>query len=117
MFLTTQEVANLRNYINDLERDIEIERENTIYEKNKLSACEASFRDKVNSFTSELKERGKEIASKDEEIAEWKGRHANCERYAKKLEKKGWLFGNRTFTFIFDAAIFTAMMWAGEQTE
>jgi chromosome segregation ATPase len=113
MFLTTQEMDELRHYIEDLERNLEIERENVKHEHNRLRACENSLSEKINNFTAELKERGDEIASKDDEIGEWKERHQNCEKYAKKLERKGWLFGNRTFTFIFDAVIFTGIMWAG----
>lgn len=115
MFLTMQEMDELRNYIEDLERDIKTERENVKHEKNELQICEDKIRDKVDNFTAELKERGDEIASKDDEIKEWKERHEGCEKYAKKLEQKGWLFGNRTFTFIFDAAIFAGIVWAGGQ--
>lgn len=108
----------MRTYIEELEKDLAKAEEATKHQKALVQICQGTMTEKVDSFTTELAERQKEIGWKDSEISEWTRRHEDCEKYARKLEKRsgGGFWNNRTVTFLTDAAVIGVASWAWANT-
>lgn len=118
VFMTHEELADFRAYTEGLEKDFAKAEEEATHQGNLKSTCETTLKDKVDSFTAELKERSEQIQWKDKEILEWKGRFEESEEYARKLRKRagGGFWNNRTVTFISDAIMLGAASWAWANT-
>ena len=118
VFMTHEELTNLRADMEKLETDLAKAEEEALHQTNLKGACETSLKEKADNFTAELKERGDEIVWKDKEILEWTRRFEESEKYARKMEKRagGGFWNNRYVTFVSDAIILGAASWAWANT-